>query len=61
MKEQKEVIKEEKITLQQKRMLLKIVLDSDSYEAIKNNPKKIKESFIVNLSNILIQTQGEGW
>jgi hypothetical protein len=46
-------------TKAQKLTLLKVVLDDDTFQQIKSNPRKIKEAFEVNMENILIASQGE--
>lgn len=45
------------LSLEQKKALLKIVVDDITYKALKD--KDIENEFICNLSNILIQTNGE--
>jgi hypothetical protein len=43
-----------KITEAQKLVLLKSVLDDDSFQAIKQNREQINREFEVNLPNILV-------
>jgi hypothetical protein len=46
-----------KLTTQEKKMLLKQVLDDITFNAL-NTPKKIEDSFIFNVANIIIATKG---
>jgi hypothetical protein len=46
-------------TEEQKKTLLRLVLDDESFKAIEHKPSKINEAFNCNLANIIIQTQGE--
>jgi hypothetical protein len=41
-------------TEEQKLTLLKVVLDDETFNLIKDNPKKIDEAFDFNLANIII-------
>jgi hypothetical protein len=52
-------LNENSISLEQKKVLLKSVLDDITFNAIKNNPTEIKEAFDFNLANIIISTRGE--
>lgn len=49
----------QEISLEKKRVMLKMVLDDTTYQAIQNNPKEINEAFAFNLANIIISTRGE--
>lgn len=43
----------------EKLVLLKMVLDDDSFQQIKNNHRKVNEAFDINMENILMATQGD--
>jgi len=49
-----------KFSQDEKKVLLQLVFDDATYEALKNSPKKINEAFDINLSNIIIATSGKG-
>lgn len=58
MEEKNNCCLNDKLSQEQKITLLKMVLDDESFRAIAHNTSKINEAFELNMTNILIQTQG---